>query len=89
MSLSAYPAPMEKRMTVKRRHFKQTQPLEVRLAGEAKRLREMARSLPPGRLRDEMEKKAIQVEAACEVTELLRSPSFTATHGAALAGADK
>jgi phage terminase Nu1 subunit (DNA packaging protein) len=69
---------MEVRMVIKRRRFKQTQPLEVRLAEEAKRLREKARSLPSGRLRDEVEKKAIQVEAACEVTELLRLPAVTA-----------
>jgi hypothetical protein len=69
---------MEERMGTKRRRGKQTQPLEVRLAEEAKRLREKARSLPSGRLRDEVEKKAIQVEAACEVSELLRLPTVTA-----------
>jgi hypothetical protein len=58
----------------KRRHFKQTKPLEVRLAEEAARLREQAQLLPRGRLRDQVEKKAIQIEAAYEVTELLRSP---------------
>jgi len=47
-------------MGIKRRRFKQTQPLEVRLAEEAKRLREKARSLPSGRLRDEVEKKALK-----------------------------
>jgi len=66
-------------MSIKRRRFKQTRTLEVRLAEEAKRLREKARSLPSGRLRDEVEKKATQVEAACEVTELLRSPRVMAT----------
>lgn len=49
---------------------------------QAKRLREKARSLPSGRLRDEIEKKAIQVEAACEVTELLRLPAVTALQSA-------
>jgi hypothetical protein len=63
----------EQRMQ-KRRRFKQTKSLEVRLAEEAVRLREQAQLLPRGRLRDEVEKKAIQIEAACEVTELLRSP---------------
>ncbi|MCK1518351.1 hypothetical protein IVB22_38920 [Bradyrhizobium sp. 190] len=62
-------------MVIKRRRFKQTRPLEERLAGEAMRLREQARTLPHGRLRDEVERKAIQVEAAYEVTELLRLPS--------------
>jgi hypothetical protein len=60
----------------KRRRFKQTQPLEVRLAAEAKRLREQAQMLPRGRLRDAVERKAIQVEAAYEVSELLRSPGL-------------
>lgn len=58
----------------KRRRFKQTKTLEVRLAEEASRLREQARTLPRGRLRDEVERKAVEVEAACEVTELLRLP---------------
>jgi hypothetical protein len=44
-------------MGIKRRRFKQTQPLEVRLAEEAKRLREKARSLPSGRLRDESRRR--------------------------------
>ena len=60
-------------MVVKRRRFKQTKTLEIRLAEEAARLREQAQALPRGRLRDEVERRAIQVEAACEVAELLRS----------------
>ena len=65
---------MEERMVIRRRRVKQSQPLEVRLAGEVERLRELARSLPRGRLRDRVEQKALQFEAAYEVTELLRSP---------------
>jgi hypothetical protein len=69
---------MEKRMVIKRRRrFKQTQSLEVRLAKEATRLRDEARSLPLGRRRDEIERKAIQVEAACEVTELLSARTIS------------
>jgi hypothetical protein len=64
---------MEQRMQ-KRRRYKQIKPLEVRLAEEAVRLREQARLLPRGRVRDQIEMKAIQIEAAFEVTELLRSP---------------
>jgi hypothetical protein len=64
---------MEQRMQ-KRRRFKQTKPLEVRLAEEAVRLRQQAQMLPRGRLRDQVERKAIQIEAAHQVTELLRSP---------------
>ena len=68
---------MEQRMQ-KRRRFKQTKSLKVRLAEEAVRLREQAQLLPRGRLRDQIKKKAIQIEAAYEVTELLRSPRVSA-----------
>ena len=61
-------------MVIKRRRVKQTQTLEVRLAEEAARLREQMRLLPRGRLRDEVERKVIQLEAAFEVTEMLRPP---------------
>jgi len=60
----------------RRRRFKQSQSLEERLAEEATRLREQARNLPPGRLRNAVESKAIQFEAAFEVTEMLRSPGL-------------
>jgi hypothetical protein len=62
----------------KRRRFKQTQPLEVRLAAEAKRLREQLQTLPHGSRRDAVERKAIQAEAAYELSELLRSPGVRA-----------
>lgn len=61
-------------MAITRRRFKQTKPLEVLLADEAKRLRKQARMLARGRLRNEVEKKATHVDAACEVIELLRPP---------------
>jgi len=57
----------------RRRRFKQTQSLGERLVAEAARLRKKARSLPEGRLRDAVERKAIQFEAAFEVTDMLRS----------------
>jgi hypothetical protein len=44
------------------------------LPGEVKRLREQAAMLPRGRLREEVERKAVQFEAAYEVAELLRPP---------------
>ena len=62
----------------KRRRFKQIRSLEARLADEVKRLREQAAMLPRGRLRDEVERKAVQFEAAHEVAELLRLPSVNA-----------
>ncbi len=47
---------------MQRRRFKQTVPLEDRLADEAKRLREKARSLPPGIERERAIRTARQVE---------------------------
>ncbi|MBR0874390.1 hypothetical protein JQ633_28820 [Bradyrhizobium tropiciagri] len=58
----------------KRRRFKQVQSLEERLAGEAKRLREMAGSLPPGADREAMLRKARHVEAGGQISEWLTSP---------------
>ena len=69
---------MESQGMQKRRRFKQTESLEARLAGEVKRLREQAAMLPRGRLREEVERKAVQFEAACEVAELLRRPQVNA-----------
>ena len=62
-------------MVIRRRRIKQTEPLEVRLVQEAARLREQVMSLPRGRLRAEVERKVVQMEAACEVAEMLRSPA--------------
>jgi hypothetical protein len=60
----------------KRRRFEQTQDLEIRLADEAKRLREEARSLPPGTTRETVLRKARQAETGSHVTEWLRSPGL-------------
>ena len=62
----------------KRRHFKQIQPLEERLADEAKRLREQAELLPPGAVRDAVLRKARQAETRSYVSEWLRSPGLQA-----------
>jgi hypothetical protein len=66
---------MEQRMQ-KRCRFKQTKPLQVRLAEQAIRLREQAQLLPRGRLRDQLKRRLYRskIEVAYEVTELLRSP---------------
>ena len=45
-----------------RRRYKRTEPLELRLANDAKRLREQARLLPPGSVRDAALRKARQAE---------------------------
>ncbi|MET4199986.1 hypothetical protein [Bradyrhizobium sp. LA6.12] len=61
---------------MQRRRFKQTVPLEDRLADEAKRLREKARSLPPGIERERAIRKARQVETGAQMSEWLRSPGL-------------
>ena len=45
-----------------RRRYKRIEPLELRLANDAKRLREQARLLPPGSVRDAALRKARQAE---------------------------
>ena len=60
----------------KRRRFKQTVPLEVRLAEEARRLREEAESLPPGPVRDDALRRARQAETGSHMSEWLRSPGL-------------
>ena len=59
-----------------RRRFKQSDPLEERLAEEAKRLREEAGLLPPGAVRDEMIRKARQAETGSHMSEWLSSPGL-------------
>ena len=61
-----------------RRRFKQNQPLEDRLADEAKRLREQAKLLPPGTLREEVLRKARQAETGLHISEWLKSPGLRA-----------
>ncbi|MHC2626802.1 hypothetical protein ACVIW2_008834 [Bradyrhizobium huanghuaihaiense] len=60
----------------RRRRFAQTVSLEERLAEEAKRLREKARSLPPGPLRDDALRKARQAETGSHMSQWLRSPGL-------------
>nr|WP_084518885.1 MULTISPECIES: hypothetical protein [unclassified Bradyrhizobium] len=56
-----------------RRHFKQTQSLEQRLADEAQRLRQQAGVLAPGADRDALLKKARQAETGAHMSEWLAS----------------
>jgi hypothetical protein len=60
----------------RRRRIKQTQTLEERLADEAKELRTMAETLPPGSKRDMVLRKAQQDETAAHMTEWLNSPGL-------------
>jgi hypothetical protein len=61
---------------MKRRRFKQTQSLQVRLAEEAKRLQEKAQLLPPGAKRDVLEMKVRELAAAARISNWLRSPGL-------------
>lgn len=59
-----------------RRRIKQTQSLEERLAHEAKNLREQAKLLPPGAVREALLRKAQQTETASDLSGWLRSPGL-------------
>lgn len=50
--------------------------LEIRLSKEAKRLREEAKTLPPGAKRDELIRRARQAETGSHMSEWLRSPGL-------------
>jgi hypothetical protein len=60
----------------RRRFFKQSESLETSLAEEAKRLREEAKSLPPGAAREALLRKARQTETASHMSEWLSSPGL-------------
>jgi hypothetical protein len=62
--------------TQRRRRFKQVEPLERRLAKEAKRLYEEARLLPSGPARETALRKARQAETAAHLDDWLRSPGL-------------
>jgi hypothetical protein len=62
------------RIMKQRLRIKQTNLLEDRLAARAERLREEAKSLPPGAAREELVRKARQAETGSEMSEWLRHP---------------
>jgi len=61
---------------MQRRRFEHKEPLEERLAEEAKRLREEAKGTPPGIEREQMIRKARQAEIGSHMSEWLRSPGL-------------
>jgi len=63
-------------MSQQRRRLKHLKSLEQRLAEDSKRLREQAKLLPPGDVRDAVLKKARQTETASHMSEWLRSPGL-------------
>ena len=58
---------------MKRHRFKQTSALEERLAEFSKRLREEAKTLPPGAKREEIMRKVRQAETGLHMAEWLRA----------------
>jgi hypothetical protein len=62
----------------RRRPLKHTETFEQRLAREAMRLREQAKLLPPGAVREATLRKAGQIETASEISDWLRSPGLIA-----------
>lgn len=67
-------SPMQQR----RRYARPETTLEQRLADEASRLREQARLLPPGAVREATIRKARQAETGSHLSEWLRSPGLKA-----------
>jgi hypothetical protein len=59
-----------------RRRVKQVVALEVRLAEEARRLREQAKSFSPGADQDLILRKARQCETGARMSEWLQSPEL-------------
>jgi hypothetical protein len=70
------PAGMTRGCVMQRRRFKQSESIETRLAEEAKRLREEAKSLPPGAAREALLRKARQAETGSHMSEWLSSPGL-------------
>ena len=61
---------------MQRRRPTQTTSLEVRLAEEARRLREEAELLPHGPVRDAAIRRARQAETGSHINQWLRSPGL-------------
>ena len=61
---------------MQRRRLKQTSSLEERLTEQVQRLREEAKSLPPGIERERIIRKARQAETGARITEWLNSPGL-------------
>ena len=62
-------------MTIRHR-IKHTRSLEERLAEEGKRLRERAKTLPPGAAKEATLRKARETETASHMSEWLRPPGL-------------
>jgi hypothetical protein len=82
LALSVTERQLRSRLTRKRaqrdeeakNRFTQNQPLEERLVEHATRLREEAKALPSGIVRDAILRRAEQAETGAHMTQWLRSP---------------
>jgi len=63
-------------MQLQRRRLKHLKSLEERLVEDAKRLREEAKLLPPGAIRDATLRKARQAETGSHMSKWLGSPEL-------------
>ena len=63
-------------MTVKRNRRKQTQSLQQRLAAFAEETRERALSLPPGKEREMLLRRAKQNDVTSNLTDWLSAPVY-------------
>lgn len=61
---------------LKRRRFKQTQPLKDRLASYAKDVREKAEVMPPCAEKDDLLRRARQADTASQLDEWINSPGL-------------
>jgi hypothetical protein len=61
-------------MKKRRNRFTQTQPLEERLVEHATLLREEAKALPPGAVREAILRRAEQAETGARTSQWLRLP---------------
>jgi hypothetical protein len=75
-TLVALPPHIIGRCVMQRNRFTQTITLGDRLADEAERLRQKARTVPVGGERDSLLRKARQLETAAHVNEWLSSPGL-------------
>jgi hypothetical protein len=71
----------EEIMTKRRRRFKQTTTLAHRLAEQAGRLRDRARTLPPGTEQTSLWRKVRQTETALRIDAWLSAPQSAAPGG--------
>ena len=68
--------PQHKQQRMQRNRFTQTTTLGYRLAHEAERLRQNARTVPIGKERESLLRKARQLETASHIDEWLSSPGL-------------